>query len=208
MKNKLNKNLTNIRNFFELIYKEGNATKEEVYNFLRECLTYVFDQNCLNPEDYEVNFHFLSTGRDRSADKKLSKAQKEDNSLLDGFSAYVQASEYDDRKFDVYFPKDMASFKISSPFKCGKNRDYDDALYEYIERFANYFNFVFTTLHEFAHIVQYITTPDIMAEADETAINHGKVEYAIKKYMPNSKDKRMRLRFWRRSCWRFPYIKI
>lgn len=193
MENKLNKNLTNIRNFFELIYTHGNATKEEVYHFLRECLHYVFDQNALNVEDYEINFHFLPSTTGKKPNQKLSKQEMKENMLLGGFCAYVEADEADDRKFDVYFPNDMKSFKITTPFQCGKKRNYEDAKDEYIERYENYFNFVFTVLHEYSHIIQYITTPDIMAEADETEINHAKIEYATKKYMPNSKDKRLLL---------------
>lgn len=194
MENKLNKNLTNIRNFFELIFTQGNATKEEVYNFLQECLHYVFDQNCLKVEDYDVSLHFLPANCGKKPNQKLSKAQLKENILMDGFHAYVEACEYDDKKFDVYFPKNMSSFKITSPFQCGKNRDYKDAQNEYIERFEEYFYFIFTVLHEYSHIIQYVTAPDIVAEADETAINHAKMEYAVRNFMPNSKDKRLLLR--------------
>ena len=194
MKNKLNKNLTNLRNFFELIYTTGSATREEVDSFLRETLKFVFNENALNVEDYEVNFHFLPSKSNKKPNQKLSKQQMKDNMLVGGFCAYVQADEADDRKFDVYFPQEMRSFKITTPFQCGKNRDYDEALDEYIERFGNYFNFIFTLLHEYSHIIQYITMPDIMAEADETEINHAKIEYATKKFMPNSKEKRLLLR--------------
>ncbi len=194
MKNELNQNLTNIRNFFELIFTQGNATKEEVNNFLRECLNYIMAENSLDPNEYTVIFHFVPSKLGRNSNKKLSKSQIEENMLMGGYSAYVEGDEKDDKKFDVYFPKELASFKITSPFHCGKNRDYDQALDEYIESFGKYFDFIFTAMHEFSHIMQYILTPDIMASTDETAINHMKVEYALRKYMPNSKDKRLFLR--------------
>jgi len=40
----LNQNLKNIRKFFNQIYYEENATKEEVYAFVQECLKFVFQK--------------------------------------------------------------------------------------------------------------------------------------------------------------------
>lgn len=49
--------LTNVRNFFNLVIHEGNASREEVFNFLQECLNFVFIANELDITEYDITIH-------------------------------------------------------------------------------------------------------------------------------------------------------
>lgn len=49
--------LTNVRNFFNLVIHEGNASREEVFNFLQECLNFVFVANDLDVTEYDITIH-------------------------------------------------------------------------------------------------------------------------------------------------------
>ena len=188
----LNKNLTNIKNFFELMFTHGNATKEEVYNFLRECLEYVFSQNNLNIDDYDVTFHFVQSDIGQNPDKKLKKSKKQGNALFDGALAYMQADDIDDKKFDVYFPRECASFKIATPPR-RKGMECELTRLEYFEKFEPFFEFVFIVLHEFSHIIQYIQNPDMMEKTDKEYNKRVLVESTIMENMPNSRNKRIML---------------
>ena len=89
----LSPNLKNIRNFFELIYYNNNASREEVYNFLCECLKFVFQKNNLNLKDFEINLHIL---------KKLPKKSSD---------ASMVANDKDEKKFDVYLSSSALKIK-------------------------------------------------------------------------------------------------
>jgi len=89
----LNSNLKNIRKFFSQIYYENNATREEIYNFLQECLKFVFDRNNLNLKDYNITFHIL---------KQLP---------LKSCDATMIANDKDENKFDVFLKADSLKIK-------------------------------------------------------------------------------------------------
>lgn len=96
----LNTNLKNIRNYFSLIYYQNNATKEETYNFLRECLKFTFDQNNLNVNDYDVTFHI----------PKHVPLQKSNAAMV--------ANEKDPKKFDVFLNAESLKFKSIDDMDC------------------------------------------------------------------------------------------
>lgn len=186
------KNLNAIKGFFYLIYKEGNASRQEVYNFLRECLRFVFVENNLNLDDFDIQFHFINE-EDKfiKTNKQIKKEIKDNSYFLNGFNAIMQADDKNPKKFDVYFPSKFASFKISEPFKYKQNEDKDIAFECFILQFEDYFGFIFTAFHEFGHIIQYITESKQMNEYDK---KHSELDgdlKLIKKFMPNSKEKRL-----------------
>ena len=89
----LNQNLKNIRKFFNQLYYEENATREEVYNFLRECLTFVFNKNNLNLNDFKVNLHIV---------KELP---------IKHCDATMIADDKDETKFDIYLKSKSLQIK-------------------------------------------------------------------------------------------------
>ena len=80
--------ISNIQNFFDLILSERNASREEVYNFLQDCLKFVFAANKIDITKYEIQFHTI----------KLDKN--------DVFGAYMKQDMKKSNKFDIYFNQD------------------------------------------------------------------------------------------------------
>lgn len=89
----LNQNLKNIRKFFYQLFNEENATREEVYNFLQECLKFVFEKNNLNINDFNVNLHIV---------KQLP---------ISSCDATMIANDKDETKFDVFLKSNSLKIK-------------------------------------------------------------------------------------------------
>lgn len=170
MKTKTN-NLDNIRNFLELIYKEKNATKEEVLNFLNECLNYVFDYHKIDINNYSITFHPTKT------------------KYLDDAEAKVEQDEKYLNVFDIYFDDIYLTFKgtkkIKSKSKKSKERYFQDER----EYMADFLNFVYTMFHEFHHIIQYIKKPKAMKKWEITKISIEKLAASINSFDYNKEDK-------------------
>ena len=80
--------ISNIQNFFDLILCERNASREEVYNFLQDCLKFVFAINKIDISKYEIQFHTIKISDDDVFGAKMSQDMKKPN------------------KFDVFFSQD------------------------------------------------------------------------------------------------------
>ena len=132
----LNQNLKNIRNFFSLIYYEKSATREEIYNFLQECLKFVFAENQLNIDDYKIIFHFVKLkGTGRNASMK-----PEDNN---------------DDTFHVKINKKILTYnEINFNLETAN------------EKLGDLLEFILSALHEYSHIIQYINNLDDMLTFD------------------------------------------
>jgi len=77
--------ISKIQDFFDLILTERNASREEIDNFLHECLNFVFAINKIDISKYDINFHTLKQAQLKDFGAKMSQHQKYNN------------------KFDVYF---------------------------------------------------------------------------------------------------------
>ena len=88
------KNLNNIRSFLELIYYNHNATKEEVKDFLRNCMQFIFEINSIDVNNFDITFHFPQS-------KIFTKCE-----------ALVRADDKKEDKFDVYFNYEV--FKVKN----------------------------------------------------------------------------------------------
>lgn len=80
--------ISNIQNFFDLILCERNASSEELYNFLQDCLKFVFAVNKIDINQYEIQFHTIKIADDDIFGAKMSQDMKKNN------------------KFDVFFSQD------------------------------------------------------------------------------------------------------
>jgi len=85
--------ISKIKDFFDLILFEHNASREEIDNFLHDCLKFVFEYNNLNINDYLIQFHSIKNTEDNS------------------YYAYMQKSETCPNYYDVYFIHDNLVFK-------------------------------------------------------------------------------------------------
>lgn len=173
-----NINVSKLLSFFELIYKEKNASQEEVYNFSLECLNYVFKLQKIDLKKYNINVRF----------KQLSSEE-------DGRS-YCEQSSKDKNSFDIVLDKNDLSFKLSPLsnkiyYDEGKSKnvnkdEFHNPQLEYHKSLTNFCYFLNTMFHEFAHIVQYIKTPNLIAKSDMDRYLTGE---SIKKYFTTITDK-------------------
>ena len=208
MKNNLDKNLTNIKNFFHLMCYEQNATREEVYNFLQELIKYVFKKNNIKLDDFTINIHFVKEEDKQQKTKKQESRQSMESRLFsDNTNAIMFADNKDPSLFDIYLPMEFSSLKPTkdenhhkqpkSKKKIHPDNNQDDLYKKTFNRFDNlqdFTMFIFDFLHELAHVVQYIKTPNKMKKydnaIDEMQRNKDLVEICLK----NNKDKRILLK--------------
>lgn len=199
-------NLTNIRNFFSLLCFEQNATKEEVHNFLQELLKYTFAKNNINIKDYIVTYHFIKEEDKFEKTKKHEKKADQENRLFSNHTKAMMITDtINSEKFDVYFPAEFASVKVWKEENHIKQKqekscthNIEDKLFEKttlrVENVEMYLEFIFSVLHEYVHIIQYIKTPNKMRRIDDVFEAMQYSQYAIQIYMPNSKRKRLILK--------------
>lgn len=176
-----NINTSKLLSFFELLYKEKNASQEEVYNFSIECLKYVFQTQNIDLNKYTINLHFRAL-----------------NDEEDGRS-YMEQSAKDEKVFDVYMNKADLTFKLSPISKAvyydeakSKNLNKDEfhnPVAEYLKSLTNFCYFLNTLLHEYAHVVQYIKTPKLIEKSDMDRYLTGQ---SITKYLQTVQDKKER----------------
>ena len=174
-------NLTNIRNFLHLIYWEETASQEEVYNFLQECVTYVFNQYGLDKNKFDIGIHFVSKYVLQDAEAKMVKDEKHEN------------------KFYILLNKKNKSFKCSNKnysSKYHQNKDKNGEIYitPTDEEVSDFYTFIISFLHEVGHIIQYIRNPKVMRESDKNIEDFEDSFEIIKKIMPKGKEKRAILR--------------
>ena len=92
-----------IRDFFKSILTYNNATKEETFNFLLNCIKYVFEENRLDIRDFDITIHKDLKEFDIDCDGKMC------------------ADDNDPNKFDFYFKHNF--------FKIHDQSDVDSFLY-------------------------------------------------------------------------------
>ncbi|MBQ8615538.1 MAG: hypothetical protein IJ415_03120 [Clostridia bacterium] len=132
----LNQNLKNIRNFFSLIYYQKSATREEIYNFLQECLKFVFEENNLDINDYKIIFHFVKF---KEKTRNASVVPEDNNDYTFHVKIKKQALTYNEINFDL----ETAN-----------------------EKMGDLLEIVLSAFHEYAHIIQYINNLDDMLKFD------------------------------------------
>ncbi len=148
MKRELNKNLINIRNFFNLI-RTDYPTEEEVYNFLVECKTFIFKGYGINENDYNITIHFTKS--------------KE----LDFDEAKMCADEKDPTKFGITLNSNKLSNKYSLLESSNKTKE-TLSKKELLEvRQASILTLTISFFHELGHVFQYILEPKTMEIEDE-----------------------------------------
>jgi hypothetical protein len=105
--------------------------------------------------------------------------------------------------FDIYFPTQFASVKVSleenhkKRTKTIHTEDEDENHLKTIQRIQNvdeFLDFIFTVFHEYAHMIQYIKQEKAMNEYDANDAEMKDDQQAIKYYMPNSRKKRLILK--------------
>ena len=170
-------NLTNIRNFLHLIYWEENASQEEVFNFLQECVTYVFNQYGIDRNKFNIGIHFVSIHVLQDAEAKMVKDEKHEN------------------KFYILLNKKNKSFKCSNKNYDSKYHQIKDKKGEIYstptdEEISNFYTFIISFLHEVGHVIQYIRNPKVMCESDENTKDFEDSFEIIDKIMPKCKEKR------------------
>jgi len=145
-------NIYNIVKFFDLIMVEQNASREEVTNFLQDCLKFVFDYHNLDINDFNITFHNIKM--DKYAD----------------YSAFMEAkrTRKNSLQFDVYFNYDEMVFKVQQendhikkshlPKGLAKNSlEEHYSQVNYLKKpLQTLFSLMFTAMHEFGHIIQYV----------------------------------------------------
>jgi len=149
-----------MRNFYERIFKEKNATREEITNFLNDCLNYVFEYHNLDIEEYSITLHPTKT------------------KYLDDADAKVEQDEKDLKKFDVYFDDNFLSFKGTRKDKKASKKAKERIFQDEREYMADFLNFIYTMFHEFHHIIQFIKQPKVMKDWETT-------KFSIKKLAQN-----------------------
>ena len=149
MKTQLNENLTNIRNFLNLIRKQY-PTREEIYNFFLECKTFVFNQYNLNENDYDISLHFISP-----TDLEFDEAK-------------MIADEKNPNKFEIILSFHKLSNKLSllSSNK-SKNKETLSKKVLLEKRQASIITLIISFFHELGHVFQYIRNPEMMEKEDE-----------------------------------------
>ena len=172
MNKNLDNNLTKIRNFFDLIRNEY-PTKEEVYNYLLACKSFVFSQYGLNENDYDITIHFTNS--------------KE----LDFDEAKMLADENDVSKFEITLKSNKLSNKyyLNEFEKKSKETLSKKDLIE--KRQSSILTLTISFLHELGHVFQYIQEPKTMQIDDE---NKDALIEAFKQtccLMPNNRKTRL-----------------
>lgn len=174
MKEKLT-NTQKIENFFESIYLHDSATKEDIQNFLRNCLKFVFDLEKVNLEDYEINFRPIK------------------ENLLNNAEACVVKDDKYLNKFSIYFLEKYTSFKgYSVKQKKSSENIHSNNDKEFVSRMdymADYLNFIYTMFHEFHHVMQYIKKPKHMKKFDNTKRAIEELLVSINDFDLSKKDK-------------------
>ena len=172
MNKNLDNNLTKIRNFFDLIRNEY-PTKEEVYNYLLACKSFVFSQYGLNENDYDITIHFTNS--------------KE----LDFDEAKMLADENDVSKFEITLKSNKLSNKYYLKEYDKKSKQTLDKKELIEKRQSSILTLTFSFLHELGHVFQYIQEPKTMQDDDE---NKDALIEAFKQtccLMPNNRKTRL-----------------
>ncbi len=178
MKEKLNKNLTNIRHFLSLLRTE-NPTQEEVVNFLFECKTYVFNQYGLNENDYDISLQFVHP--------------KE----LDFDEAKMSAEENNSNKFTITLNKQklLGKNNLVTIKRNSENKKYeqnsDNLKLQHNNRIRSILTLTQSFLHELGHVMIYITNPKAMKREDELKDNLYDTFEQVCFLMPNNKKTRL-----------------
>lgn len=181
MKTTLNKNLSEIRNFLILL-KNENPTQEEVFNFLLNLKTFVFNQYGLNEKDYDISIHFVHP------------------KVLDFDEASMSADENNNSKYTIYLNKKMLTGKnnLIEIKRNRENKKIEQQTTNLVEQHNNRTKSVLTLtqsfLHELGHIIQYILKPSRMHKEDSIKTDVYDSLENIYYLMENSKKKRLILK--------------
>lgn len=160
-----------------MIYWEENASYEEIYNFLQELITYVFNQYGIDRNKFDIKLHFVS------------------KAILGDCTARMFREEQYENKFHIIFNKKYKSFKVTEKNydskyflnKINKGESFNTPADNNI---ADFYIFIIDALHEIGHIVQYIRNAKYMLNEDKNQQNLNKSFNLINSLMKNSKEKR------------------
>ncbi len=173
MKAKLNKNLTNIRNFFVLL-KNENPTQEEIYNYLLELKTFVFNHYDLNENDYDISIEFVSP------------------KVLDYDEAKMCAYSHDDKKFTITLNKHKLVGKYNLLSYNKKDQQQTESVDDqHKNRIKSILTLTHSFLHELGHVMIYIISPEKMKEEDELSDAIFESLEQVISYLENNRKKRL-----------------
>ncbi len=181
MKTKLNKNLTNIRNFLNLLRTE-NPTQEEIYNFLLELKTFVFNQYVLQEKNYDITIQFVHP------------------KVLDFDEAQMDIDKSYGNKFTIYLSKEKLSGKnnLVKTKRTKENKKAEQTTENYKQQHNNRVSSVLTItqsfLHELGHVIQYIRDPKRMKKEDDIKDTAYETLADISLLLNNSRKKRLILK--------------
>ena len=171
MKAKLNKNLTDIRNFFDLIRKQ-NPTQEEVYNFFLECKTFIFNAYGLDENAYDITIHFVNPKELDFDEAKMCADQKYSNKFEITLSSHKLSNKY----------------SLKQPNKEKESLNNEDLVNQ---RNTNIFTLTISFFHELGHVFQYILEPKTMRIEDENKDALFETFEQICCLMPNNRKTRL-----------------
>jgi len=168
-----------LNNYFYTIYKDYEVSPTETYNALLALLEYQFALNDLDPACYNITIHFC-----KQMDKRVSARMLPD-------------SKYDD-KYDIYL--NPTYMKVERPLDLSKHKKdlskpevdcrlIPNKLINKNKRNSciNNILFFFTVAsHEFQHIIQFETMPDLAAHSYQYLCT---IDYSVK-YFAHTKDKK------------------
>ena len=142
-----NLDISQIYEFFKLVYYNQEASREEVRNFLNDCLQFVFAANDLDIADYNIIIH---DAKPISPKKQLTRLNVYESNIKETeIPPYEVCFMWQDEKksntFHVCFNRNETVFKNVNEYS------YEDLIL-----------FIYFAMHEFGHIIQYIKFPDIM----------------------------------------------
>ena len=153
-----NINTDKLLNFFKLLHKEHEASTEEVFNFSRDCLEYVFKLQNIDISKYTINLHFVRLETESDGRSYMIQDEKDENK----FEIYADIT---DLKFQPKPLSQMVYYDEAKSRNYNKDHFNDDKL-KYTNALTKFSYFLNTILHEYAHVIQYIKAPNLITKSD------------------------------------------
>lgn len=114
-KQKCDKCISKIKDFFDLILFEHNASREEVDNFLHECLKFVFEYHNLNINDYKIQFHSVKIPEDAYYEAVMQQHPTHSN----WFDVYLNYNDMVFKNFTSYSLSKLITLMFASMHEFG-----------------------------------------------------------------------------------------
>lgn len=180
MKSNLNENLTKIRNFFVLI-RTQYPTREEFYNFLLECKSFIFNQYGLDENKYDITIHFI-VPHELGFDEAKMYAHENDKNKFDINLSFHKLSN----KYSL-----LPSTKKENSSTQTKNQTTLSNKDLLKKRQTSILTLIISFFHELGHVFQYIRESKIMNKEDEIKNDLSDTFEQVCYLMPNSKKTRL-----------------